>query len=315
MSRWTLEVQDDASHRPVEVQLPSHLDAYLPRADVRYTLRTEVPREALPGLEASLVIPHFEGLTELRVDGQLATAVQVEPIEAYRHAGPHVWHLPPRPEGDGPVRLELRVEHRWTQSAWMGTVPQLHPAQRPGAHALAIVVVNDFGAVASMAALLLIGSMSLWVFLADRSRRGYLWFSVQLLSAAYYPLHVSGYSQIGVGAYDTLLVAILLALALFAAVRFSHLEFGDVLGRLRTWPWSIAAGLTAGGQHRSALAHPRRRQGRRRVPRRGGGLPGGAGHSPDASPRAPPRRGGVPGPVAGAGLHRGLRWCGVVRPG
>jgi serine/threonine protein kinase len=241
LSRWTLTVEGGPADVPVE--LPGHFDAYLPTAATHYVLRTEVARAALPEGKLGLLLPHFEGLAELYVDGERTSAAQHEPIEDYRHAGPHLWHLPPLPPGDAPLRLELRVDHRWTQSGWMGTVPRIHTAGQLDGHVLALVAFNEFGAVATVSALLLIGLMSLWVYLADRSRRSYLWFAVQLFAASYYPLHVSGYSQLLVGPYDTLLVALTLDLALISAVMFTHIEFGRHLGRApRAWPWLMGAG-------------------------------------------------------------------------
>jgi serine/threonine protein kinase len=244
LTHWTLTVEGGVQAMPVE--LPRHLDEHLPRANARYVLRTTVARDALPGPDLNLVIPHFEGLAELHVDGEPATSVQYEPIEDYRHAGPHVWHLPALPAGNQPLRLELRVDHRWTQSGWLGTVPRLCPAGRLDAHALAIVAINDFGAVATVSALLLLGMMSLVVFLANRTRRSYLWFGVQLLAAAYYPLHVSGYSQLLLGAYDTVMVALTLDLAVLSAVLFTHAEFGDPTRPPRAWqrPWPWVAGAS-----------------------------------------------------------------------
>ena len=256
LPHWTLHVDHPAASAvQVPVELPAYLDEHLPREHTRYVLRTEVDRHALPAADVSLVVPHFEGLAELHVDGVPASAIQYEPIEDYRHAGPHVWNLPPLPPGDGPLRLELWVDHRWTQSGWLGTVPRLRPSGRLGAHALAVVVLNDFGAVASVSALLLIGLMSLWVFVSNRSRRSYLWFGIQLLSAAYYPLHVSGYSQLLVGPYDGLLLALLLDLALLSAVRFSQLEFADALDEPRAWPWVAGAGVAAVAALASADPH------------------------------------------------------------
>jgi serine/threonine protein kinase/small neutral amino acid transporter SnatA (MarC family) len=246
LSQWVLAVEGAGEASAVPVVLPQHLDAHLPAGPTHYVLRTEVPRAALPEGMLALSIPYFEGLATLTVNGQPASAAQHEPIEGYRHAGPHLWHLPPLPPGDAPLRLELRVDHRWTQSGWIGTVPRLHEAGHLDAHMLAIVVLNDFGAVATVSALLLIGLMSLRVFLADRTRKRYLWFAVQLLSAAYYPLHVSGYSQLIAGPYDSFLIAITLTLALFSAVMFTHAEFGDELGFTpRAWPWLVGAGAVA----------------------------------------------------------------------
>lgn len=244
VDQWTLSVEGRAGEVPVE--LPQHLDEYLPRTEVTYRLRTEVARDALPGSDLSLVIPHFEGLAKLYVNGRPASAVRYEATEGYRHAGPHVWQLPPLAEGDEPLRLELQVDHRWTQSGWLGTVPRLSSGGRLDLQALAILTLNDFGAVATVSALLLIGLMSLWVFSSDRSRRNYLWFSVQMLSAAYYPLYVSGYSQLLFGRFDIVMVALALDLALLSAVLFTHAEFGDPKRPPSAWPWVAGASVAAG---------------------------------------------------------------------
>jgi serine/threonine protein kinase len=244
LTQWVLEVEGRGGQVPVT--LPQRLDAYLPTTPTRYVLRTEVERASLPHARLSLAIPHFEGLAELYIDGELANNGQYQPFRDYRHAGPHLWELPPLPPGDAPLRLELHVEHRWTQSGWLSTVPRLHEAGHHDPHVLAIVALNDFGAVATVSALLLIGLMSLWVYLDDRSRGSYLWFALQLFAASYYPLHVSGYSQLLVGPYDSLVVALALALALLSAVMFTHAEFGGELGfRPRAWPWLMGAGAVA----------------------------------------------------------------------
>ena len=244
LAQWTLEVEGQPGEVPVE--LPAQLDEHLPRERTHYVLRTRVDPGALRGRELSLVIPHFEALVELYVEGERIPAAQYEPVEVYRHAGPHVWSLPKEVTDTDALALALRVDHRWTQSGWLGTVPQLRPSGRLGAHALAILLFNDEGTIATLYGLLLIGVMSLWVYLADRRRRSYRWFAVQLLSAAYYPLHVSGYSQAGVGTFDCVLMAVMLDVALFASVKFAHTEFGedDPLPS-RGWLWGLGVVVAA----------------------------------------------------------------------
>ncbi len=242
LSQWTLQVGDETETTPVE--LPAHLDEHLPRERTRFVLRTEVDPGALRGEELSVVVPHFEGLAELHVNGQRAHAVQYEPIEDYRHAGPHMWTLPEAVADAPTFDLSLTVDHRWTQSGWLGTVPRLQRSNRLGAHATTVMLVNDFGAIATLYGLLLIGLMSLWVYLSDRHRNSYLWFSLQLLTAAYYPLYVSGYSQVLVGPYDNVLLALMLNFALFASVKFTLTEFGGDTPR-RTRPWMVAFGAAS----------------------------------------------------------------------
>ncbi len=242
LERWTLFIGEGTEG--IEVQLPAHLDDHLPSEPVTYQLRTEIDPGAMRDQELSLVLPHFEGLADLHVNGHRAEAVQYEPIEEYRHAGPHVWRLPEVTRGAQTLALSLTIDHRWTQSGWVGTVPQLHRGGRLGAHALAVLLINDFGANATLYGLVLIGLMAMWVFLSDRQRGSYLWFSLQLLSAAYYPLHVSGYSQVLVGTFDNVLLALALNFALFASVRFTLIEFGGDTHR-RSRPWMIGLAVAS----------------------------------------------------------------------
>ncbi|MCA9706314.1 MAG: protein kinase [Myxococcales bacterium] len=242
IERWTLTVDsaEEVPSEPVEVRLPAHLDQYLPRHATGYALRAAVDPGPLRGQALVLVLPHFEGLARLRVDGQLVPDARTTAIEEYRHVGPHVWELPAGAGEDRPLQLVLQVEHRWTQSGWLSTVPRLRPSGRLSAQTQAIVVLNGFGAAATFAGLLLIGTMSLGVFRSAPRLRSYLWFAAQLLSAAYYPLYVSGYSQLLVGPYDGLLVALTLDLALYAAVRFTLIEFGQQEDRARRRRWTAA---------------------------------------------------------------------------
>ncbi|MEX1362127.1 MAG: hypothetical protein AB1Z98_03325, partial [Nannocystaceae bacterium] len=240
LERWELTVEDGPG--PVDVVLPVHLDSLLPAADTTYWLRTELELHELHGPEPSLVVPYLAAITSLRVNDQPAVSTRSETAARYRRTGPHVWRLPAIDGATERVRLELRVEHRWTQSGWLDTVPRLVPADELGGSALAVLLLNELSAIASLSGLLLIGFMSLGVFLADRSRRYYLWFGVQLLAASVYPLYVAGYLQLAFGIYDTVLLAIGLDLALFAALMFSRAELG--IGGLRpTSPWTLSMGL------------------------------------------------------------------------
>ncbi|MCA9650912.1 MAG: protein kinase [Myxococcales bacterium] len=242
LDRWMLTVEGQAE--AIEIVLPHHLDDRLPRHDTTYWLRAVVDPGPLRGRELGLVLPHLEGLVALRVDGLRAVPTRQEPAARHRHAGPHVWRLPEDSGVSGPMTLELEVSHRWTQSGWIDTIPRLRPAAAIGGRALAVVLVDDVGAVASFCGLVMIGLMSLWVFLANRSRRSYLWFAVQLLAASVYPLYVTGYPQLLLGAYDTVLLALGLDLALFSAVMFSHTEFTLSRPR-RNAPWAVGIGLAA----------------------------------------------------------------------
>ncbi|MEM7159399.1 MAG: protein kinase [Myxococcota bacterium] len=242
IDRWTLHADEHGA--PVEIELPQHVDEYLPDADTRYRLVADVELGSLAGTELSLVIPHFEGIAELHVDGRDAVATHLGPGDRYRHAGPHVWRLPAVSEQADHVTLELLVEHRWSQSAWLDTVPRLRPADDLGPAALTVLVLNHVGAIAAACGLVLIGLMSMGLHLANPSRRSYLWFSIQMLCAAWYPIHVSGYAQLLVGRYETVLMMLALELAVFAALEYSVAEFGRGRPHHTRW-WAIGIGIAA----------------------------------------------------------------------
>ncbi len=229
---WQLVREQDAT-QSTPVTLPTRLDDGRVGASAgRYWLRTRVAVPAeWQGHSLQLVVPEFGAVVRLRVDGSEAPDLSSADASGYRRRGPHSWWIGPDASRDGVLDLELVIEHRWTQSAWWGTVPRILPAGASDASATAVYVFNLLASAAALIALFQIGLTSVMTYLADRRRRPYLSFGVQGLIAAFYPAYVAGWTQRVFGTYDTPVLAITLSIAGLVSIQFTHDFFR--LGR----PW------------------------------------------------------------------------------
>jgi len=252
---WSLASSSDDAGPWKAVTLPTHLDdgRVVDQAG-RYRLvtRVELP-PALRGRMLQLVVPELPAVVTLRVDGELAVDRASSSRAGYRRRGPHTWAIPVAATSDGTLVLELDVEHTWTQSAWWGTVPRLLPLEAVDPDGLAVEVFNLLVSGAALVALLQIGVTSLMVYVIDRRRRPYLWFGVQALCAAFYPLFVCGWSQALFGIYDAPVLAVMLVAATTASVEFTH-GFFDLRPPWRGfWPLCAAAAVGTAVLHQPFL--------------------------------------------------------------
>ncbi|MEZ4365923.1 MAG: protein kinase [Kofleriaceae bacterium] len=238
VARWTLEVGQERT----EVTVPAHLP--VPGHDLTYVLRAEVPvPPALRGQPAELVIPYFAARASLTVDGEPAVATGHALSERYRGTSPKIWALPAHATDRRTVTLVLSVEHRWTQSGWLDTVPRLQRAEAHDPTVAAIRFLNEAGALGAVFSLALVGILYLAIYLVDRRRKAYLWFASQGLLATIYPLVMSGYSQELFGRYDVAVLQALLPAAAISAVAFNHhaLRLGPV-----SPGWAMLAAFNGG---------------------------------------------------------------------
>jgi serine/threonine-protein kinase len=220
---WTFE-GPDGSRAPVV--LPAHLDAHLPQETSRYVLRTQaaVPAE-LRDRPLTLVIPRLAAHVALRVDGAPAESLDAPDPPGYRTKGPHAWRVPATATHDGALDLELAVEHTWTQSAWVDTVPRLSPDLDGGRVFVAQRAFNELTAAAALCVALLAGYLYLVVFLADRRRRDYGWFALTGLAGMGYPLFQTGLLEPYAGRFDPLLAGLGVTSAVIAEMHFAAARF------------------------------------------------------------------------------------------
>jgi len=238
IERWTLRTDDGGAR---DVSLPAHLP--IPDRDLTYTLAARVVLpEPLRDDALDLVLPALPAHVVAEVD-DVRVVAPFDPTDGYRVRGPQTFRLPASATADGVVDLVLRVEHRWTQSAWIGAAPRLTLAGRADRATRAVGLTNLHVATASFTALFQVGFIYLLVFLVDRRRRAYLYFGVQAICASYYPLFVLGFPQLAFGRYDVSVLAVMLIVAPGASIYFLH-AFFELGPPWRGWPWVLAAGAT-----------------------------------------------------------------------
>src|SRR5688572_8140604 len=117
LPHWTLDSGE-------AVTLPAHFP--LPPRPLTYSLRTEVELPpAFRGQTLTLAIPYFTGRTRLFLDDREIPALESVSVDDYRTAAVHRFHLAAELTGRERLRLTMRIEHEWAQSAWFDSVPRL----------------------------------------------------------------------------------------------------------------------------------------------------------------------------------------------
>jgi serine/threonine-protein kinase len=223
LSQWTLEA--DGVSRPLS--LPAHFDRELGEHEGRYALRTTVSLPpAMRGRPLALTIPFFAALTSLRADGVDIPDSDTSPLERYRGSGPHRFLIPAQATQDGQVALELAVENRWSPSAWLDTVPRLTADLRGDPEYAFISSFDGGSAAAAMAMLMLVGFANGIVFLLDRRRGAYGWFTLGAFAGSAYPAFMLGLTQPVVGVYDPAVMGALVVTSSIGNVMFTARVFG-----------------------------------------------------------------------------------------
>jgi serine/threonine protein kinase len=221
--RWSADLP--GRHEPLDVTLPAHLDAFLPRGPAEYVLRTsvEVP-PAMRGLPLTLAIAHMPAVATLKVDGNEAVAVDASTFDSYRSSGPLRWRIPEDASRDGHLDLELHVSHRFVRSAWIDSVPELTSHPLGGAGLAAVQAFNTTAAIGALAAALFVAFFYAVLFLSlrDKRRASYGWFALGALCGLPYPAFLLGISQPLFGVYEGPFMMGFLVLGSLAAMAFSR---------------------------------------------------------------------------------------------
>src|SRR4051812_3233018 len=124
VSRWSFAPPSGLA--PASIDLPANLANELPEHDSEYWLRTRVELPAsMRGKAMVLAFPLFLGASQLYVHGHEASLLDVENEHAYRAVGGQRFRIPSEWNTDSFIDLSLRVQHKWTRSAWIETAPRL----------------------------------------------------------------------------------------------------------------------------------------------------------------------------------------------
>ena len=218
---WRLDVGDGSGENVL--RLPTHLTAVLPDKPSRYWLRAEVilPEE-MRHRTLTLAIPHLMARASLRVGKHEVPELGESLWEGYRGEGPHRWRIAPSDETR--LKLELQVEHRWTLSGWIDSVPRLSATSRGDRNFRTISLFNYWSGIAG-ATSSIIGALYLFIFLLDRRQVGHAWFGIGALAASYYSLFWVGVTQPIFGTLEGAGIVATLSVALISAVYFLHASF------------------------------------------------------------------------------------------
>ncbi|MCK6589140.1 MAG: protein kinase, partial [Polyangiaceae bacterium] len=223
---WMLLVE--GSEVGTLVRLPAHLNDKLPERRSRYKLHTEtqLPQE-WQGKSLSLTIPHFAAKPSLRANGREITPLDQSPLDVYRGSGQPRWRIPADvTAASRTLILELEIDHRWTQSAWLDTVPRLSRTDHGDPGSIVIRVWNKVLAVCALSTALLVFFAYAIIFSLDRRRSAaYGWFTLEALAACAYPAFELGLLQPLFGVYDGHFMVVMVNLATVASIHFLHAQF------------------------------------------------------------------------------------------
>jgi serine/threonine-protein kinase len=233
LTQWTF-VAPDGVARPVT--LPTHLD--LPDAKVTYSLRTS---QALPpelvGQRLTLAFVRLPAIARLRANGVECVSLDPDLTTLYRVSGAQRWVIPAELTRSGAVQLDLDLEHRFTQSGWIDSVPRLSATSHGDVTFLAINTWNNATAFFGMAVVVASGLSYMLIFLLDRTRKAHAWFVLEAAGGIAFPAFASGLTQPFFGTADAIVMGLQLILGSLAAVAFVHAYYGIPF---RVRPWLLA---------------------------------------------------------------------------
>ncbi len=232
LADWTMTVASataaEGATPTTPVHLPAHLDGALPSEPSRFTLRAavDVPPD-FRGRPLTLLIPQLWARTSLVANGMEAAPLDADETDGYRGDGSARFRIPGEisARADGRIALELRVEHAWTQSAWLDTVPRLSATPHGDAWGRFVRLFNRTTATAAGVTILVVFFSYLILYILDRRDSAYGWFLVEALAGCLYPAFQLGLTPALFGTYDAPVMAIAMLVALWASVHVTHAEF------------------------------------------------------------------------------------------
>jgi len=238
LTQWTF-VPPSGDARPVT--LPTHLE--LPDQPSTYSLRTtEALPQTMTGRRLTLAFVRLPAIARLRANGVECVSLDPDLTTVYRVSGAQRWVIPAEATAQGKLELDLTLEHRFTQSGWIDSVPRLSPTEHGDRTFLAIHGWNETTAYFGMAVVFATGLSYLLIFLLDRTRRAHAWFVLEAVGGIAFPAFASGLTQPFFGRRDAIVMGLQLMLGSLAAVAFIHTYFGIPL-RIRRWlaSWALLA--------------------------------------------------------------------------
>ena len=216
LTTWTLT---DARGASSTITLPG--DLALPRSVPSVRLVSEIPLDDdQRGQPLTVWVAGWRTDLDLEVGGHSLSCVDEPPFSGYRHHGVHHWRLPASLTQEPALELALTVENGWGPASQVELAPVLEPTSAGERWPTLLRLVNTFGGIIGLCGIVQIGLLYLAVYFQDRRRRLYLYFGVQAVTAAAYPMFDLGLSQ-GF-AWDGVVVGLAITTATIVSLWFTH---------------------------------------------------------------------------------------------
>ena len=238
---WTLVSLGGTS----DVTLPAHVGGRLPPGPTHYELKAHVtlPPE-FRDQPLTLGIAYFPALATLRAGGHETVSLESSALDRYRAQGPHRWRIAREDTHGESLDLVIDVEHTWTQSAWINTVPTLSRATSGDPRVLFVEGFNEVTAEAAIATTLLMAFTYGVLFLLDRRRTTHGWFGLQSLVSAAYPSLVMGLMQPLLGTWDIVVTGVAISIAAISTLQFIA-AIAEEAPPTRAWWLAVVATMVA----------------------------------------------------------------------
>ena len=238
LTRWTFAPPDGAAAQ--SITLPTHVSGALPDRAVTYRLTTHVELPApLRGQALALTIRVLPAHAELHANGHVVFPTAHAVTDTYRGTS-HLWRIPSDLTMNGVLDLELVVDHTWTQSSWLDSVPRLSATEDGDRAFLVVRGLNETTGILGVTSLVMIAFTYGLIFLMARQRAANGWFALEALTGAVYPAFQLGILQRLFGTTELAILATLFCTSAVTTVYFSHAKFG-IGWPSRWWPCSLVA--------------------------------------------------------------------------
>ena len=255
VSRWAFAPPSGLA--PATVELPANLGDELPKHDAVYWLRTRVDLPpSMRGRPLVLAFPLFLGSSQLYSDGHEAALLDVDNEHAYRAVGGQRFRIPAEWNQGSSIELSLRIEHRWTRSAWIDTAPRLSVSRGGDTWTRSVQIWNQGTAMLAQATIAVLFLFYALLFFLDRRQAAFGWLALEAFAGASYPSVFDGSALYVFGQFEQVILALGLPIALWASVQFAHAQFK--LDRPPRWIDAMLVGVIAvtfAGAGRFSLTH------------------------------------------------------------
>jgi serine/threonine-protein kinase len=223
LSSWELEAP--GGHRET-ITLPAHVDRALPAASAKYALRATVALpEAMRGKPLTLAIPILYAPATLFANGRPAAPLDVGTDDEYRGNAHPRWRIDAEAASAPTLDLELRLEHTWTQSAWLDAPPRLSASSYGDRAYRTIRAVTDLCADTGLAGMAVTALIYFTMLLLDRGRLAHVYWCIEAVASIPYCAFLLSATPHVFGIYDAPVMSVGLCVSVWAGVQFTHLQF------------------------------------------------------------------------------------------